>query len=113
MKPKRACGGRCACSSRCKTISTARSGISIFLKSRQTSSEGYQPSSHEVTMTVTTNFFQQPRLRESVTLHINDQACSLLYRGEKYEIKLASETRTDATHLLELLYNGGHSIAEL
>ena len=62
---------------------------------------------------MTTNFFQQPRLREAVRVQISGEGCSLRYREEEYAIELAVETQSDATHLLELLRQGGHSVAEL
>jgi hypothetical protein len=64
-------------------------------------------------MTVTTNFFQQPRLRESVTMQMNGDACILCYREQEYEIELAAGTRTEAKRLLEMLHRGGYSIEEL
>ena len=39
-------------------------------------------------MTVTTNFFQQPRLREAVTMQANGESCVLRYRDEEYEIEV-------------------------
>jgi hypothetical protein len=67
----------------------------------------------EAAMTVTTNFFQQPRLRESVTRQMHGEACILRYHEQEYEIELAVETQTEATRLLEMLHRGGHSLEEL
>ncbi|WP_437821112.1 iron-containing redox enzyme family protein [Sorangium sp. So ce1078] len=64
-------------------------------------------------MTVTTDFFHQPRLREAVTLQASDESCLLRYRDEEYEIDLAPETRDDSVRLLEMLLRGGKSMDEL
>ncbi len=64
-------------------------------------------------MTVTTNFFQRPRLREAVALHTNVDSCVLSLRDQEYEIELAPETRDDSLRLLELLLHGGKSMGEL
>ncbi|WP_437581498.1 iron-containing redox enzyme family protein [Sorangium sp. So ce887] len=64
-------------------------------------------------MTVTTNFFQQPRLREAVTMQANGESCVLRYRDEEYEIDLAPETRDDSVRMLEMLLRGGKSMDEL
>src|SRR5262249_16419856 len=113
MKPWRVCGGRCASSSRYTTISTARSGIFTRQELARTSSAECQPSDFEVSMTVTTNFFQQPRLRESVTMQMNGDACILHYREQEHEIGLAAGMRTEAKRLLEMLHQGGYSLDEL
>ena len=64
-------------------------------------------------MTVTTNFFQQPRLRDSVTMQMQGDVCTLRYHEQEYEIELAAATQTEATHLLGMLHRGGHSLEEL
>jgi TENA/THI-4/PQQC family len=64
-------------------------------------------------MTVTTNFFEQPRLRDNVTLQVRDAGCVLRYREQEYEIEFAPETQVDSVRLLELLKAGGRSIDEL
>lgn len=64
-------------------------------------------------MTVTTNFFQKPRLRANVSIHVNEGSCLLRYREQEYEIELAPETRADSLLLLEMLRAGGHSIDDL
>ncbi len=65
-------------------------------------------------MTVTTNFFQQPRLREAVTMRTStDGIVVLQYRDEEYELELAPETRTDSVRLLDMLQRGGNSLEEL
>src|SRR5690349_571431 len=65
-------------------------------------------------MTVTTNFFQQPRLREAVMMRTGlDGIVILQYRDEEYELELAPETRTDSVRLLDMLQHGGSSLEEL
>lgn len=65
-------------------------------------------------MTVTTNFFHQPRLREAVTLQTRpDGIVVLQLRDEEYELELAPETRTDSVRLLNMLQRGGSSLEEL
>ncbi|WP_437599872.1 iron-containing redox enzyme family protein [Sorangium sp. So ce590] len=64
-------------------------------------------------MTVTTDFFEKPRLRANVSIQVNDARCVLRYREQEYEIELAPETRSDALLLLEMLRAGGHSLDEL
>lgn len=65
-------------------------------------------------MTVTTNFFQQPRLREAVTMRAGtDGIVVLQYRDEEYELELAPETRTDSVRLLDMLQHGGNSLEDL
>ena len=64
-------------------------------------------------MPVTTNFFERPRLRERVAMHVNDGGCVLRYREQEYELELAPETRADSMRLLELLQRGDRSFDEL
>jgi pyrroloquinoline quinone (PQQ) biosynthesis protein C len=64
-------------------------------------------------MTVTTNFFQQPRLRDAVTIQMQGDTCTLRYREQEYEIELAAPTQAEATHFLAMLHQGGHSLAAL
>jgi hypothetical protein len=64
-------------------------------------------------MTVTTNFFDQPRLREDVRVTFGDGTCVLRLREQEYEITLDPASSEESRHLVDLLSQGGRSLSQL
>jgi hypothetical protein len=64
-------------------------------------------------MTVTTNFFEQPRFRDNVSVDPRDTHSVIRIRDQEYEVDLAPHARNQSTRLLELLKQGGHTLPQL
>ena len=64
-------------------------------------------------MNVTTSFFEQPRLRDAVSVAVGETHSVIRYEDREYEIELDPNARDEAARLLDLLKKGGHSAAQL
>ena len=64
-------------------------------------------------MTVTIDFFQQPKIRESVSFNFEQKAMTFSYIDSEFELELDESVKDSMQDLLDLLRGGGYSFEEL